>query len=175
MRLKTALNLFLLIALLPIPANAEPRDKTLAGLDVLNQFLGVWKTETKIRNEGPPLREIESKGRATCQQTLEGRYFEFRTQSIIPPGSAVLQIMTYDEEKDVYRQWVFDSDGYHHQADGRWDAASSTLKWEGTAEETSFVIDDHWVSPDRLEWTLIRKDKKGRRLQTIEGVLIRVK
>jgi hypothetical protein len=39
----------------------------------------------------------------------------------------------------------------------------------------TFAIDDRWVSPDRLEWTLTRTGADGRRLQTIRGVLTRAR
>jgi len=173
-RFERALNLFLLTLLVTIPGTAEAQNRPPKGPEVLNRFVGVWETQTRIRHEGPPLREFQTRGRAVCQQTLHGRYVEFRSHSI-PPGRAELQIMTYDTEAGVYRQWVFDSDGYRHQAEGRWDPTTATLTWQGTTEGSSFVIEDRWVSPGRLEWTLLRRDAEGRRLQTIEGVLIRVK
>lgn len=169
-----ALILFLFMALATTAARAEPQNQPSKDLGVLSRFLGVWETQTRIRHEGPPPRELRTHGRAICQQTLEGRYFEFRTQSI-PPGQADLQVMTYDRETRVYRQWLFDSDGYYHEAEGQWDPASSTLQWKGKTADTSFVIEDRWISPDRLEWTLVRTDAQGRKLQAIEGTLIRVK
>jgi hypothetical protein len=141
---------------------------------VLARFLGVWKTEAVIRNYGPPVREVRTFGWATCRRTLEDRYFEFRSSSIEPPGVAELQIMTYDPEARLYRQWVFDSDGYRHEAVGRWHPATSTLRWEGEVDGARFVIDDHWVSHDRLEWTLTRTAPDGRLLQRIEGVVSRL-
>lgn len=141
---------------------------------ILDRFLGRWNTEALIRNDGPPVRELRTFGRAVCRRTLEGRYVEFRTSSIDPPGQAELQIMTYDPDAGVYRQWVFDSDGYRHEAVGRWDPATSTLRWEGQVDGATFVIDDHWVSRDRLEWTLTRTAADGHLLQTIQGVVARV-
>lgn len=126
-----------------------------------------------MRSPGPPAREVRALGRAVCRRTLEGRYVEFRTSSIEPAGQAELQIMTYDPEARVYRQWVFDSDGYRHDALGQWDPATSTLRWKGQVDGASIVIDDHWVSRDRLEWTLTRVSADGRLLQTIQGVVSR--
>jgi len=166
------LGVFIALALNPV--RAEPQNQLSAEFTVLQKFVGVWDTQTHIRHTGPPLRQFTTSGRATCQQTLEGRYVEFRTQSI-PPGQADLQVMTYDAEAGVYRQWLFDSDGYHHEAEGQWDPPSSTLRWQGKTAETSFVIVDHWVSPDQLQWTLVRTDARGQKLQTIAGTLTRVK
>jgi hypothetical protein len=84
-----------------------------------------------------------------------------------------LQIMTYDPDSRLYRQWVFSSDGYSHAAAGRWDAATSTLEWRGKSGDAEFVILDHWVSKDRLEWTLRRTQADGTLVQTITGTVSR--
>lgn len=139
---------------------------------VLRRFLGDWHTEAHLHKTSPPADELVTRGTAECRQTLGGRFFEFRTQ-VMPAGEADLQVMTYDPASRLYRQWVFSSDGYSHAADGRWDAATSTLEWRGKAGETSFVILDHWVSPDRLEWTLRRTKADGTLVQTITGTVSR--
>lgn len=140
---------------------------------VLDRFVGRWKTEALIRNYGPPVRESRTFGQAVCHRTRGGRDVEFRTSSIDPPGLSELQVMTYDREAGLYRQWVSDSDGYRHEALGRWNATTSTLTWHGHVDGVRFVIDDRWVSRDRLEWTLTRTAADGRLLQTIRGVVSR--
>jgi hypothetical protein len=163
--------LVLLVIVLAIPGTLEPADTPPEA--VLSRFLGVWKTEALIRHHGPPVRELRTSGRAAGRLILEDRYVEFRTSSIDPPGLAELQLMTYDPEARLYRQWVSDSDGYRHEALGRWHPATSTLRWEGQVDGATFVIDDRWISRDRLEWTLTRTSADGRLLQTIEGVVSR--
>ena len=140
---------------------------------VLGRFVGVWRTEAQIRHAGPPVSERRTLGRASGRVTLDGRFVEFRTSSIDPPGLNELQLMAYDAEAGVYRQWVSDSDGYRHEAVGRWNHATSTLTWRGQAGGATVVIEDRWVSGDRLEWTLTRTSAEGRLLQTIEGVVSR--
>jgi hypothetical protein len=81
--------------------------------------------------------------------------------------------MTYDDKAGVYRQWLFDAKGYRHEAEGQWDAGRSTLRWKGKNADDPFVIEDHRISPDRLEWTLLRTDAQGRRVQSIRGTLLR--
>lgn len=143
-------------------------------LAVLEKFVGQWQTETQLTRTGPPVTTFNTKGRATCERTLGGRYFEFRAETV-PPGQSDLQVMTFDAEAGVYRQWVFSSDGYQHEATGTWNPATSTLRWTGKSANTSFVIDDHWVSADRLEWILTRADATGRVVQTITGTVSRAK
>lgn len=162
--------LIVLALVLASPARLEPSEAD--GAAVLRRFLGVWRTEAVIRQPGPPARERRTTGRAAGRFIVHDQYLEFRTTSIEPPGLAELQVMTYDPEAG-FRQWVSDSDGYRHEAVGRWDAATSTLRWEGKVDGTTFVIEDRWVSRDRLEWTLVRTAADGRIVQSIEGVVSR--
>jgi len=155
------------------PAWAQDHELPPDAVAVLQRFLGEWETEATLRLERDPPREIHTRGLGTCRRTLAGRWFEFRTRTI-PPGEAELQIMTFDAEAGVYRQWVFSSDGYSHVAQGTWDPDTSTLRWSGKAAGGSFVIVDHFVSPEQLDWTLRRVADDGRVVQTIEGRLIRV-
>jgi hypothetical protein len=167
--LKIAIGL--LVVLVVLAAKAERYEPAGAQV-VLERFLGEWTTHTQIRHFGPPAREFNTRGKAVCQQTLEGRFFEFRSQSV-PPGESDLQIMTCDEKTGQYRQWVFASDGYSHEADGTWDPSTSTLRWTGKNAESSFVIEDRWITSDRLDWTLERTDAAGKQIQTINGTLNR--
>ena len=167
-----ARGLVLILILGALPARLRSEETPSEAAKVLERFVGTWTTETHIHHAVPPVREITTHGKATCQPTLEDRYFEFRSVTI-PPDQAELQIMTYDDEAGVYRQWVFSSDGYSHEASGQWDPATSTLRWEGKSGKSSFVIDDHWASQDRLEWTLRRTDSGGKILQTIDGTVMR--
>jgi hypothetical protein len=113
---------------------------------VLGRFVGDWDVVVTI--DGRP-----SGGQASARWTMEGSYVEFRSHTI-PPGDSDLQVMTYSD--GVYLQWLFDSSGYRHEATGSWDQATSTLTWRGP----DLLIEDRWVSPDRLEWTLHRADRE---------------
>jgi len=173
-RLQLGLIPALVIGLLfGVSISARAEELPAEARDVLDRFVGKWDTETTIRRPGPPAEEKHTVGRGLCTVTLEGRYYEFRT-STIPPGDSELQVMTYDAEAKVFKQWVFASDGYTHAADGTWDPATNTLRWSGKSGANAFVIDDRFAAPDRLEWTLTRTDAAGQAVQTITGVLRRV-
>jgi hypothetical protein len=170
-RLLTAIALLHSIVALS-GADARAADATPASaIEVLARFVGEWHTSATIRKAGIS-REIATQGKATCRATLGGTWFEFRAETI-PPVDSDLQIMTYDAGSRNYRQWVFSSDGYRHEATGQWDAATATMTWTGKTADTTFVIDDHWATPDRLEWTLTRTNAQGEVVQTIEGVVTR--
>jgi len=162
---------FAIVGLVAISTRgAEPNAVPEEPRAVLDRFLGTWTTEANIRRLLPTEREVNTRGRGECITTLGGRYYEFRTETI-PPGDSELQVMTYDEEQKLYRQWVFSSDGYHHEATGTWNPATSTLRWTGKSGDNTFVIDDRFVGPGKLAWTLTRTNPKGQLVQTITGVL----
>ena len=134
---------------------------------VLDRFVGTWRTEMRIS-------DTTQRGEAVGRRVLAGAYVEVRTRAV-PAGAEELQLMTWDAAAGLYRQWVFDSEGYRHSADGRWDATTSTLRWEGTRDGARFVIDDHFATPDRLDWTLRRADAAGALVPRVTGTLLRSK
>ena len=137
---------------------------------VLGRFVGQWETQAQIPAQQGSDQAIELRGRGEAHWALGGRFVEFRTEST-PPGQSELQIMTYDEAAAVYRQWVFDSDGYTHESVGTWDPATTTLIWRGQNAAGPFVIDDHFVTPHRLEWGLHRRTASGEMIEIITGVV----
>ncbi|MGD9765629.1 MAG: hypothetical protein AB7V27_18180 [Candidatus Binatia bacterium] len=161
-----------LVLALAAAAAAQPADWPPEAGAVLGRFVGEWEIETWIRHEGPPVRESHTRGRAQARRTLGGRYLEFRSASV-PAAYEELQVMTYEPTPGGFRQWVFDSDGYRHAAEGVWDAGAQRLVWQGSDRAGRFIIQDHWVSPDRLEWTLERFNAEGQRVQSIRGVVAR--
>jgi hypothetical protein len=169
LRVATAM---VVVATAAIVARAQGVQSTPAAAGaLLERFAGAWRTETVVR-DASGTEIAHTFGSAAGTPTLGGRWLEFRTAST-PPGSADLQIMTWDATERAYRQWVFDADGYFHTAIGTFDPALSLLTWRGEKDGVSFVIEDHWVSPDRLTWTLRRTMPDGRVLGTIEGTLVR--
>ena len=139
------------LVLLTISSRAEPLPDEVR--EVLGRFVGQWEVTVLVNGR-------ESRGLAEAAWTMEGTYVEFRSRTI-PPGDSDLQVMTWSDGK--YRQWLFDSSGYRHEAIGVWDTHHKTLVW--TAPD--LVIVDRWVSPDRLEWLM---ERQARRLS---GVVVR--
>ncbi len=172
MRVTTCLIRSVLIGLATLPVIAAAQNTWSEASAVLRRYSGSWETATRIHEEGSPSHDVLTRGEALGRPTLEGRYVEFGTHSI-PVGRSDLQIMTYDVDAAVYRQWLFDSEGYRHEAQGHWDPLGAILRWQGQTADSTFVIEDRWTSPDRLEWTLQRTDAGGRPRQRIEGTLIR--
>lgn len=169
LRIATAL---VVVASAALAARAQGVQSTPAAAGaLLERFTGAWQTETTVR-DASGAAVARTFGSAAGTPTLGGRWLEFRTAST-PPGAADLQIMTWDADAHVFRQWVFDADGYFHTAVGTFEPALSLLTWRGDKDGVSFVIEDHWSSPDRITWTLRRSAPDGRVLESMDGTLVR--
>ncbi|MEW6269115.1 MAG: DUF1579 family protein [Thermodesulfobacteriota bacterium] len=170
-RILAGLGAALLVAATPRASAAEATRAGVRRDAVLERFVGQWRTETTV-HDGAGARIAQTSGTGAGTRILQDRWVEFRTASV-PPGEADLQVMTWDERVGVYRQWVFDADGYWHVAEGRWDPATATLTWRGEKDGAAIVVTDRWLDADRLHWTLTRTAPDGRVLQRIEGTLTR--
>lgn len=168
-RVAIAVGLSLAVALVAWAQTAHPTPAEASA--ILQRFVGAWRTETTVR-DGEGVVIATTSGSAAGESTLGGRFVEFRSASD-PPGESDMEVMTWDPVARVYRQWLFDASGYWHEATGTYDDARATITWRGEKDGTTFVIEDRWVSPERLEWTLRRTARDGRVEQTIEGVLTR--
>jgi hypothetical protein len=111
--------------------------------EVLGYFVGRWDITVE-------LREGTRRGQAECVWTMDDTYVEFRS---LADGESDLQIMTWSDGE--FLMWYFDSSGYRHEATGSWDPATRVLTWKGP---NGLLIEDHWVSPERLEWTMLRSN-----------------
>ncbi len=132
------------------PGAAEPLP--VLAREVLGYFVGRWEIRIDL-----PDRQLA--GRAECTWTLDDTYVEFRS---VAEGESDLQIMTWAGGK--FLMWYFDSSGYRHEATGSWDPSTKVLTWKGA---NGLLIEDHWVNPERLEWTMRRSDRQ------VSGVVLK--
>jgi hypothetical protein len=81
---------------------------------------------------------------------------------------------TYDAKTKTYRRWSFDSTGGFTESLGHWEEATKTMTWEGEAgDEIPVIMSVHVMEPNRIEWTLVAKDKFDRILLDFEGKALR--
>jgi hypothetical protein len=136
-RLLSFLLLSTLVAMTSVGAALSPEQEH------LNQYAGNW--------DGTISSAPGAKIRITCEWILDGTFLRHSLTLEPSPGApsiGVLQLMTYDTTKRVYRAWSFYSDGSSVQGEGEWDAASSTFTWtnhdesKGTTTVTKVAFPD---------------------------------
>jgi len=140
--------------------------QTVMGADaVLLRFEGRWRTHLIIKSVKMAPQVIEATGIGVGLVILGGQYVEYRAKTDTVPGRPPdedLQVNTWDAANKVYRHWVFDSEGNRFERTGTWDEAHHTLTWSANELGCTVVIHDRFVSRDRIEWDLVRRDPAGK-------------
>jgi len=152
--------------------------QTVLGADaVLQRFEGRWRTHVTIKSVKMTPHVIEATGVGVGLVTLGGQYLEYRAKTDAMPGYPVdedLQVSTWDAVNKVYRHWVFDSEGNRFERTGTWDEAHHTLTWRANELGCELVIHDRFVSDDRIEWDLVRRDPAGKIRMRIDAWMTRL-
>ncbi|PZN80513.1 MAG: hypothetical protein DM484_09820 [Candidatus Methylumidiphilus alinenensis] len=152
--------------------------QTVMGADaVLRRFEGRWRTHVTIKSDKMASRVMEAAGIGVGLVTLGDRYVEYRAKTDAVPGHPLdedLQISTWDVANKVYRHWLFDSEGNRFERTGTWNEARHTLTWRANERGCTVVIHDRFVSRDRIEWDLIRRDPAGKIRMHIDAWMTRL-
>lgn len=101
----------------------------------LQPFVGAWRTETNYRPIEWAPQGGKGKGYMTGRWTLNGSFLntEYHSTGNTGPYSGA-SMFTYDEKKQAYRLWWFDSRGGGQEFSGQWNEASRSfvLQSKGT-------------------------------------------
>jgi hypothetical protein len=154
------------------PAFQIPQKPVPAEMKVLERLAGKWKTHStnKVTEWNPA--ESENTGRATGRLILGGHYLllENYAGGDQPYG---ITIYTYDSEKQSFRSWIFDALGNHVQATGYWDEATKTLRFVPVRKPDSNAFTFRFTDSDRLEYTIVGRDERGKLLIDVAGTWTR--
>lgn len=147
---------------IPFAGLAPPQE-----LEVLAPLIGSWNLSEK----GPPSRRFttgftsigETKTQwAHNRHFIRSEGFLIRTTDGKKFRVEFTVLMGYDREKGVYRRWLFTSEGFASESEGRWDASTSTMTWKpvNIPPNTTAAI-KHVQKKDRYEFDLLFKDNDG--------------
>ncbi len=172
-------RLLVIILALHLSTFAFVRAGTPSGADeVLQRFEGRWRTHVVIAPAKIAPRTITANGTGVGLVTLGGQYVEYRaiTDAVSGrPPDEDLQINTWDEVSKCYRHWLFESEGNRFQRVGTLDKTRRVLTWTADELDGTVVIHDRFVSADRIEWDLVRRDRSGRVTMRIDALMTRLK
>lgn len=157
---------------LPLPAadaqRASPEQ------NVLNRFLGTWRTEYTLQKaEWTP---VEKTGAAdlTYSRVLGDQFVQEDGKDA--DESTALRMLTYDAEKKDYRTWFFSSSGQANEAKGQWDPKTNTLTWTDVTvapNGISSTAHHRFLNDDVFEWDVEVREKTGRIVFQLTGKAIR--
>ena len=150
-------------------ADAPPRE-----MKVLRKLVGDWNEETLSKAAEWTPEEVRGKGTAKTNPTLGGRFVLSRTFDSEGKLSC-MNLLTYDIQRQAYRQWYFGADGATVESSGTWDASTGTLTLENENQGITGVFTIRFVDEDTIQWTIVSKDQQGKVYLDIEGKATRQK
>lgn len=152
------MNLILVSLLFPIIPNVEvgPNNKV-PELQVLSKYLGTWDAE--------PEGISEIKAVMTVKWILNGNYLEMEDVISHANGTFVKKsktLMTYDQEKKVYRKWSFNDSGEAVIAEGTWNAKTQTMTLSEKLGKHTIVDKADFSKDGIIQWhsTVSNEDDK---------------
>jgi hypothetical protein len=166
--MKTLLSLFTLLVL-QLSSIAGPLSPE---LKVLDHYAGTWQG-TLSSFPGATI-DIQ------VAWTLDGKFLR-HSLSVSAGSSAgifeMMQMMTFDKAKGVYRSWGFSSTGGSSEAEGTWDPESKTLTWKesNVAAGTLTVSKAVFTDDDTEDYTSVTTDREDKIVQKLKGQKKRVK
>jgi len=92
----------------------------------LERYLGEWTSTTLAKARGGT--ESKLSGSDSVVKTYDGTFLMARVNAGGGRGE-VIELITFDTEKDIYRMWTYTAQGAVIEWDGKWDDKARTLAW----------------------------------------------
>jgi len=154
--------------------------KDVPELRILQHWIGAWDVEMNTKPNADMPMGRRAKGTATAEWTLDGRFIQQSATSTPVDGSLVMHsktLMTYDPRKKVYRSWMFFSNGYVSESEGKWDDASRTMTSSSRDAESgnTTTINANFAEEGVENWKIVVKDRDGKLIGETTGKNVRRK
>jgi hypothetical protein len=107
------------VANLPPPAKGKLTPE-------LERYLGEWSSTTLVRSRGGP--EAKLSGGDSVVKAYDGTFLMARVNAGGGRGE-VIELATFDTDKNAYRMWTFTGQGIEFEWSGKWDEKSRTMTW----------------------------------------------
>jgi peroxiredoxin/mono/diheme cytochrome c family protein len=92
----------------------------------LERYLGGWTSTTVVKSRGGP--ESKMSGEDAVVKAYDGTFLMARVNAGGGRGE-VIELITFDTEKNAYRMWTYTGQGIEFEWTGKWNEKSSTLTW----------------------------------------------
>ena len=118
----------------------------------LERYLGEWSSTTLVKARGGP--ESKMSGSDSVVKAYEGTFL----MSTVDAGGnrgELIELITFDTEKNAYRMWTYTAQGAVIEWDGKWDDKSKTLTWSAPLTgELNGVLKWNFADPEQLKFEL---------------------
>ena len=107
------------VANLPPPAKGKLTPE-------LERYLGEWSSTTLVQSRGGP--ESKLNGGDSVVKAYDGTFLMARVNAGGGRGE-VIELATFDKDKNAYRMWTYTGQGMEIEWSGKWDEKSKTMIW----------------------------------------------
>ena len=149
----------IVLATVCVPAIAQDKP-----MDVFKPLLGTWSTRAMHKPSQNVKEATTSNGEIAATMILNDRFLRYEGYASSPSNERLdyQAIMTYDAQKQIYRRWIFRSDGVTAESTGVWDADKKTMTWTaiGLPKDITFTASTT-ITKDGFEETLHGKRADG--------------
>lgn len=154
------LRLIVTTALLAFALSSQAADEKSDDLKVLDRYIGTW--DGQIAMTAPEQKTSTETSTGTWQ--AGGTYVQIKSESKLDDSHA-MHLITYDQQKQTYRYYWFNSAGLTFNSTGTWDEAKKTFTWDGTIEDgVTLKMTDHFVDENTRDMHVVVKDGNGDRV-----------
>jgi hypothetical protein len=150
-------RLFVTTLLFAFALASHAADEKSDELKVLDRYIGTW--DGQITMTTPEQKTSTETNTATWE--IGGKYVQIKTTSKLDDSQA-MHLITYDQQKQTYKYYWFNSAGLTFNATGNWDEAKKTFTWDGQIEGgVTLKMTDHFVDEKTRDMHVTVKDGNG--------------
>jgi hypothetical protein len=143
-------------------------------LKVLEKFVGTWDAESVSKRAVWTPKEVRAKYVEVRELVLDGWFVESKGRAADGKVDSALWMMTYDQARKEYREWIFLTGGLSAEWSGRWDEASKAFSFTGDAGNgITSKLTARFPNKDHIEFRILATNSNGTVYQDITGKLTR--
>lgn len=143
--------------LLAFALTSQAADEKSDELKVLDRYIGTWHGQSTMT--APEQKTFTET--STDTWAIGGKYLQIKSTTKLDDTEA-MHLITYDQQKQTYKYYWFNSAGLTFNATGNWDEAKKTFTWDGTIEDgVTLKMTDHFVDDNTRDLHVVVKDGNG--------------
>jgi hypothetical protein len=153
-----ALRLIVTAALLAFALNCMAADAEKSDeLKVFDRYIGTWDGQSAMT--APEQKTFTET--STDTWAIGGKYLQIKSTTKLDDTEA-MHLITYDQQKQAYKYYWFNSAGLTFNSIGTWDEAKKTFTWDGTIEDgVTLKMTDHFLDEKTRDLHVVVKDRNG--------------
>jgi len=152
-----AARLIVTAALFAFALSCMAADEKSDELKVLDRYIGTWDGQITMT---APEQKTSTESNTTTW-AIGGKYLQVKSTTKLDDTEA-MHLVTYDQQKQTYRYYWFNSAGLTFTSNGTWDEAKKTFTWDGQIEDgVTLKMTDHFLDDKTRDMHVVVKGGNG--------------